>query len=115
VPSWLDEGLAQRLEARDPAARAQRERRSRAALSGAELHPIAALSSGISGWSDADAIRRAYDEALAFTAWLEPRFGERLAFDLVRAAGAGTPVEQRFPAATGSTLDAAWAEFAAGL
>ena len=115
APSWLDEGLAQWLEVDGAAQRAPRVARARAALAGVELHDLERLRSGLAGWSDPDEIRRAYSEALAFVSWIDGRFGERVAFELVRACGAAEGVQASFRTLTGVALQDAWREFGDGL
>ena len=52
---------------------------------------------------------------LAFVSWIDGRFGERVAFELVRACGAAESVQASFRTLTGVALQDAWREFGDGL
>lgn len=89
VPAWLNEGLSQWLE--DPAGRAVDVMHARGRLSrGTDaLFELDDLRGTLTAWSDRARIRRAYDQALAFTAYLAQRYGDDLVFDLAAACKAG--------------------------
>jgi len=107
VPAWLDEGLAQLLEADAPPGREARLAAARARLASGELFPLERLREGIARWTDPDRIRRAYDQSLCFVAWLEREYGERVAYEMVTGCGAGKPPRETFPMRTGIALDVA--------
>ncbi|MEO1698803.1 MAG: hypothetical protein AAFU73_16020 [Planctomycetota bacterium] len=85
VPAWLNEGVAERLE--EPGRRAfdVRFARGRLASDPAALFPLSELRGTLASWSDRAKIRRAYDQALAFTDFLAAQYGEDLVYDLVAA------------------------------
>ena len=107
VPAWLDEGLAQRFESPEHAHRSARTQRARRRLEGGELFPLERLREGIARWTNADEIRRAYDQSLALVARLESEYGERLPFEMIIACRDGASVEDTFATRTGVGLEVA--------
>lgn len=89
VPAWLNEGLSQWLE--EPSRRAADVMHARGRLSRDtdELFELDDLRGTLTAWSDRARIRRAYDQALAFTSYLAQRYGDDLVFDLAAACKAG--------------------------
>ena len=64
VPGWLNEGLAQWLEASSGADRARRVERARQRMGTQPPFPFSRLQGSLATWSDTDAIRRAYAQSL---------------------------------------------------
>ncbi len=78
-PTWLHEGLAQRIQGVD-VARVRSLLRERAPL---EL-PVSALDADWSHWKSGEALVEAYGIALSLVDWLTERYGETAVQELVR-------------------------------
>ncbi|MAE29152.1 MAG: hypothetical protein QF724_06570 [Planctomycetota bacterium] len=95
LPGWLDEGLAQWLEAnggRRPAALA----RARQTLAGGQPHPWELLAGSLATWTDGEQVARAYAQSLLLVDLLVRQYGERLILGLVEGCGAGRTPEETF-------------------
>ena len=114
VPAWLNEGLAQWLEEPNRRAMDLGLARGRLATESGELFDLKELQGTIARWTDRKKIQRAYDQSLAFTAYLQHKFGEELLFDLVAAAkGSGYDgVASHFKATIHDELGAVVDDFA---
>ncbi len=110
VPGWLNEGLAQWLEAQ-PGTRALEVQTARGKLTAATLFSLAELKGSFAGWSDEAKITRAYAQSLAFVDFLVTWYGEHVLFELVRGCGEGESPAQSFAAKTARELDATLVEF----
>ena len=112
VPGWLNEGLAQWLEE----SRAARVAGARSRLRAAELAPLEDLRSSLARGSDPAAIRRSYDQSLAFVDYLAQNYGESVLLEMIRAAARRdeTP-EAAFRRTTGVDLESTAGDFAASL
>ena len=88
VPGWLNEGLAQYLEGPERPLEAARRR-----LAGHELFPLERLEGNLAGWSDPEAIARAYAQSLLLVDLIAGQYGE----EVLRRMVAGCE-EQRTPA-----------------
>ncbi|MEM9378832.1 MAG: hypothetical protein AAGB93_02705 [Planctomycetota bacterium] len=117
VPAWLNEGVAQWLE--DPAERDRDVLYARAFLGSLEepLFPLSRITGGLTGWSDTAAIRRAYEQALAFTDYLVRQYGSDLVFEMVAACkeGGAEGASEHFRARILVDLDVVLQDFAASL
>ena len=115
VPGWLNEGLAQWVEAPFLDDRGARVRRARAKLKGASLFSLEELAGSLATWRDEERIARAYAQSVAFVAYLEHHFGERLVIELIEGYGVDRDGAQTFHERTGVTLEGVLADFAEGL
>ncbi len=88
VPGWLNEGLAQYLEGPERPLEAARRR-----LAGHELFPLERLEGNLAGWSDPEAIARAYAQSLLLVDLIAGQYGE----EALRRMVAGCE-EERTPA-----------------
>jgi hypothetical protein len=114
VPGWLNEGLAQRLEADSmPVAQTMLET-TRRALHGTELIALDKMSGSLSQQGDDAKIAQAYRQSLAFVGWIEAQYGDRVPYEMVAGHKKGG-VAAAFFKRTGVKLDDAFADFAAGL
>ncbi|MDP6540471.1 MAG: hypothetical protein QF903_05785 [Planctomycetota bacterium] len=112
VPGWLNEGLAQWVEAAFLDDRGSRVRRAREKLAGTELFTLDELAGSLATWRDEEAIARAYAQSLAFVAYLEHHYGERLVIELVEGYAADRDAATTFLERTGIPLDAVLTDFA---
>jgi hypothetical protein len=112
VPGWLNEGLAQWVEASFLDDRGARVRRAREKLVGAELFTLTELAGSLASWRDEERIARAYAQSLAFVAYLEHHYGERLVIELVEGYSADRDAATTFLERTGVGLDAVLDDFA---
>ncbi len=112
APGWLNEGLAQFLEPEYLDERSGRWRRACERLAGTDPFPLEQLEGSLSGWQDAKAVTRAYDQSLAFTGWIERHWGDRTLVRLVREAAS---VADSFQAHTGVPLSGVFADFSSSL
>lgn len=110
VPGWLNEGLAQWLEAQ-PGTRALEVQSARGKLTQATLFSLEELQGSFAGWSDESRITRAYAQSLAFVDFLVTWYGEHVVFELVRACGEGEAPAKSFAAKTARQLDATLVDF----
>ncbi|MFN0007709.1 MAG: hypothetical protein ACKVXR_07360 [Planctomycetota bacterium] len=110
VPGWLNEGLAQWLEARTLVDRAREIEEARAKLAGKTLIPLDELESSLSAIQGDEAVAQAYAQSLALCAWIERNFGERLLFDMVAASRTKGGAREVFRKKTGLEVEAGWAE-----
>lgn len=101
VPGWLNEGLAQWLEADDAPERAAR---ARAGLARAELFPLERLEGSLASWKDPREIARAYAQSLALVAHVAEHYGESALLAMVEGCGRGEPPAASFERATGVPL-----------
>ena len=108
LPAWLNEGLAQLMEGRDP-------RDVAALLAGLaekdKLVPLAGMVTTFAGESDATKVRVLYAESLSFVGWLARRAGEERLGDLLRALGQRRELDAAFRATYGeglADLEKAW-------
>jgi len=115
IPAWLNEGLAQWLAVPEAGGRALAVQRAREALADGTYFPLSALQTTIAAWDNDDDIRRAYAQSLAFVAYIQQWYGERVLFEMVTGAGDGKPVVESFRARAGVDLDAALTDFGGGL
>ncbi|MEM1447639.1 MAG: hypothetical protein AAF957_16700 [Planctomycetota bacterium] len=117
VPAWLNEGVAQWLE--NPAERGRDVQYARAFLGSLEepLFPLSEITGGLTGWSDKAAIRRAYEQALAFTDYLVRQYGSDLVFEMVAACkdGGAEGAAEHFRARILVDLDVVLGDFRASL
>ncbi|QDU69080.1 peptidase MA family metallohydrolase [Engelhardtia mirabilis] len=117
VPGWLNEGVAQWLEA-DGASAGDRERDLRSAelrLGGHPLRPLADLSGSFSALGEAEAISRAYAESLLLVDYIVRFHGERFLADLVSASSRGSTAAEEFEQRLGYPLERLLEDLAAEL
>lgn len=98
VPGWLNEGLAQWLEAEGALERAAR---ARASLADGVLFPIERLEGSLASWQDQAEIARAYAQSLALVAHLAQNYGESVLRAMVAGCARGESPAVSFEAATG--------------
>lgn len=115
VPGWLNEGLAQWLESGSLQRQSAAVRSARKKLAQREILPLAKLQKSLGDQKDADAIAIAYAQGLAFTAYIESTYGERVLFEMVAGCKAGVACEPTFKNRAGVALDDALADFARDL
>jgi hypothetical protein len=115
VPGWLNEGLAQFLEAGSTAARSREVDAARKRLQGKQLIPLERLTKNLSEIKDAQEIGSAYAESLALIAFVEQAYGERVLYDMVAGCKKPTSCEATFKSRTGVELAQAVADLANGL
>lgn len=89
VPSWLNEGVAQWLEAPERRSFEVRTARERLLASGAEPFTLQRITGSLVGWDDPKEIKRAYDQALAFVDYLATQYGPDIVFGMVAACADG--------------------------
>lgn len=112
VPAWLNEGLAQWLEEKRPAARRERVERARAKLAGSQLFGLDELTGSLAGWSDPSRIERAYAQSLALVGWIADHYqggdvqSVGVLFEMVAGCAEGRPVEETFRDRVGLDLAA---------
>lgn len=114
VPGWLNEGLAQRLESDSMSMAVTMLENSRHALHGVQLIPLDKMSGSLGELKDDAKIAQAYREALAFVAWIESTYGDRVPYEMVAGHKKGG-VAAAFEKRTGVKLADAFADFAEGL
>jgi hypothetical protein len=114
VPGWLNEGLAQRLESDSMSMAGTMLENTRRALHGVELIPLDKMSGSLSEQKDDAKIAQAYRQSLAFVAWIESTYGDRVPYEMVAGHKKGGEAAA-FYKRTGVKLDDAFADFAGGL
>jgi hypothetical protein len=103
VPGWLNEGLAQWLEA--PALRRPGlVARARQRMRGTTFFPLAELQGSLASWTDTREIERAYAQSLALVAWIHEQYGERVLYEMVGGCRAGKTCAETFRARIGVEL-----------
>jgi tetratricopeptide (TPR) repeat protein len=121
VPAWLNEGLAQRLESESMAVAQSNLEGARRRLHGKELIPLADLELSLSTLKTDERITQGYAEALAFVAFLEKSYGERVLYQMVAACkkpgapGAPAAIGRELKDRAGVTLGTAFEDFGQGL
>lgn len=115
VPGWLNEGLAQWLETGSLVEQAAAVSEARARLVGRPLIPLRELVDSLGSSGDSDRVLAAYAEALAFVAYIERQFGDRVLFEMVAGCRSNAACDLTFRRRTGVTLDAVLADMAGGL
>ncbi len=115
IPGWLNEGLAQYLAEETAAARENQILNSKRRLGGQSLFTLGALQGTLSGIQDAAEVAKAYDQSLAFTAWLATNYGERVLVQMVQATKQGQDPAKEFQRRIGVTLDVVHGDFANSL
>ncbi len=111
VPGWLNEGLAQWLEA--PPAGLVAVARSR--LSKATLFGLEELGGNLASWKDAEAIHLAYAQSVALCDFIAYHYGERVLFRMVAGCAQDRTVQESFEASTGVPLAAVLEDLRADL
>ena len=96
VPGWLNEGLAQLLEAADPSINL-----ARGELVGAELFPLERLQGSLASWRSAAEISRAYAQSLVMVAMIRRDRGDAVLLQVLRGCAEGKDADESFRAATG--------------
>jgi hypothetical protein len=115
VPGWLNEGLAQWLETGSLTAQAGAVAEARKTLTGNELIPLPELVDSLASSKNSGRVVAAYAQALAFVAYIERQYGDRVLFEMVAGCKSDTSCEATFRRRTGADLDAVHSEMAAGL
>ncbi|MBK8178214.1 MAG: hypothetical protein IPK67_04840 [Planctomycetes bacterium] len=111
VPGWLNEGLSQWLEPVQEARRDEEARAARQALAGQELYSLETLAGSLASWKDEAAIRRAYQQSLAFVGHLWRQFGQRAVLGMIEAGKSGKTPAQAFEAETRQSLQGVFEEW----
>jgi hypothetical protein len=114
VPGWLNEGLAQRLENDSLSTAGSMLEATRRSLHGIELIPLDKMSGSLGELKEDAKISQAYRQALAFVAWIESTYGDRVPYEMVAGHKKGG-VAAAFEKRTGVKLADAFADFADGL
>lgn len=114
VLGWLNEGLAQRLECESMAQAQSVLESTRKLLHGTQLIPLDKLSGSLGDQKEDAAITQAYRQSLAFVAWIQSTYGERVPYEMVAGHKSGG-VAAAFERSTGVKLDVAFSDFADGL
>jgi tetratricopeptide (TPR) repeat protein len=115
VPGWLNEGLAQWLESSSLERQSAQVRAARERLRERPPGSLDELPQVLGSLPEPDQIARAYAQALAFTAYVERAFGDRVLFEMVAGCRSSTPCEETFRARTGAELESAFRDFASEL
>lgn len=105
APGWLNEGMAQLLEVRSRSLRAAEIERARERLAGTELFLLEELGGSLAGWTDTDAIERAYAQAIALAGAIETQYGDRVLYEMVAGCAAGRTPAETFRNRIGLDLD----------
>ncbi len=113
VPGWLNEGLAQWLEAPFWVDRPHDVEKARGRLDGVQPFPLERLRGTLASWKDVGEIEIAYAQSLAFVDHLRRTYGERLLFDLVAGCKEGRTPEETFAGARGRAREIAHEDVAA--
>lgn len=100
VPGWLNEGLAQLLDATDPPVE-----NARRTLQGHTLFTLDELAGSLASWSDRDAILRAYAQSLLLVHRIATDYGEQALLVMVAGCTDDTAVGDSFEAWTQVPLD----------
>ena len=98
VPGWLNEGLAQYLDASihlNPH-RTESVRRARESLRGADLYPLDELAGSLASWTDTEAISRAYAESLAVVDFIARQYGVEALRVMLEGCADGEGIEAAF-------------------
>lgn len=104
VPGWLNEGLAQWLEARDLVGRGQRVAAARQQLGEGPKIELARLEGSLAELGEVSTIQRAYAQSLVLVDKLERDYGERVLFQMVQGYASGQTATATFRARTGVEL-----------
>ena len=113
VPGWLNEGLAQWLEAPFDGERPRDVQRALRRLKGADLFDLERLNGSLASWDSVEEIEVAYAESLAFVAYLRKMYGERVLIRMVAGCRAGeTPAQSFAQEMGGLELDVVLQDFA---
>jgi tetratricopeptide (TPR) repeat protein len=115
VPGWLNEGLAQRLESDSMSMAVTMLENTRHALRGTQLIPLEKMSGSLGELKEDAKIAQGYRQALAFVAWIESTYGERVPYEMVAGHKKKGGIAAAFFQRAGVKLDDAFADFAAGL
>jgi tetratricopeptide (TPR) repeat protein len=116
VPGWLNEGLAQWLEAPFDGERPADVRRSLARLLGAELFDLDRLSGSLAAWDSVQEIETAYAQSLAFVEYVRRMYGERVLIAMVGGCKLGERPRDVFSRALGGLqLEVVLEDFAQSL
>ncbi len=115
VPGWLNEGLAQWLEAPFLVDRPRDVDAARERLKDHALFPLERMRGTLASWQDVGEIGLAYAQSLAFVDYLRRMYGERLLFDLVRGCKQGRTPEDTFREIIGVDLALVQEDFAGDL
>ncbi|TDJ71526.1 MAG: hypothetical protein E2O39_08200 [Planctomycetota bacterium] len=113
VPGWLNEGLAQLYEAPSPAGRRATVDAARRKLADQTLFSLERLRGSLASWSDTAEIELAYAQSVAFVAFVERMYGERVLFEMVTGCKAARTPEQVFRARIGDGLERVLVDFLA--
>jgi len=103
VPGWLNEGLAQYLDASihlNPH-RTESVRRARESLRGKELFPLDELAGSLASWTDTEAIALAYAESLAVVDFIAREYGVEALRQMIEGCASDEGVEAAFLRWTG--------------
>lgn len=117
VVGWLNEGIAQLLEepAGAPRAAVIAEARERAQSDQIPFRSLEELGGTLASLGSVEEIRAAYVQSLAFVAWIEHWYGERVLFEMVSACRGGDSVQETFEARTRVSLEKALEDLAQDL
>jgi hypothetical protein len=115
VPGWLNEGIAQLYELPSESAIEAEVAAARKLLRGHTLFPLSQLAGGLSSWKDEAAIATAYQESLAFAAYLRTSFGERTLIALIEGIKRGETPDATLRRLTGTGVDQALEDLAQSL
>lgn len=115
VPAWLNEGLAQRLESESMASAQSNLEGARKKLHGTELIPLADMEASLGALKTDERITQGYAESLAFVAFIEKSYGERVLYQMVAACKKPGAMARELKDRAGVTLATAFEDFAQGL
>lgn len=115
VPGWLNEGLAQLQEPPFHNERLPLLEKAHSRLRGESLFTLEELRGSLISWTDRDAIELAYAQSLAFVAYVERMYSERVLIDMVAGCKQGRSPEQTFEAAVGVELGVVLEDLARGM
>jgi len=113
VPGWLNEGLAQYLEAPFSSGRTQDIERSKRKLHGQTLFNLEKLGGSLATWDDTEAIKLAYAQSLVFVDYLDRMYGQQILFDMVAGCKGGVMPVATFKTRIGIDLAVVLEDFAA--
>ncbi|MFT5050809.1 MAG: hypothetical protein ACI8QZ_002214 [Chlamydiales bacterium] len=111
VPGWLNEGFAQLQEPPFRNERLPLLNKAKATLRGADLFSLEELRGSLISWTDRDAIELAYAQSLAFVAYVERMYSERVLIDMIAGCKQGRSPEETFVAELGVELDVVLEDF----
>lgn len=112
VPGWLNEGLAQWLESSTLERQSAVVRAARTRIQAKGLLGLDRMQNSLGDQKEAEAIGFAYAESLAFTAYIDRVFGERVLFDMVSGCQRKAACENTFRLRTGVDLSAVLSDLA---